>query len=133
MIGCFLMNASIETKIHLIIGLPGSGKTYYANKHFKNIQIVDDITDLRQLPTAKEFVVTDVNFCDRLTLENARNVLTKLYGEVIFNHIYFENNPDKARKNVERRNDGRYVEGTIRRFAPIYNPPEDALEIWDAD
>lgn len=121
------------TKIHLIIGLPGSGKTYYANKHFKDVPIVDDITDLCQLPTVQEFVITDVNFCDRLTLENARNVLTKLYGDVKFNHIYFENDPEKARKNVKRRNDGRYVEGTIRRFAPVYNPPEDALEIWDAD
>lgn len=126
---CFA-NYITPMDVYLIIGLPGSGKTHYANENFKNIPIIDDITSIDQLPTVKELVIIDVNFCDNNILKYAREVLSKKYGWINFHHIYFENDVDKARANVIHRDDGRNVEGTLRRFAPIYNPPENAIRIW---
>ena len=119
--------------ILLFVGLPGSGKTHLANKICDIV--VDDITDLSQLPTYEDFGyyvlgVTDVNFCDELILEKAINTLKSKYENHSIGIVYFENDPDKCRKNVEYRNDGRNVEGTIRRFKNIYHPPEHAIKIW---
>lgn len=116
--------------ITLIIGLPGSGKTWYA-RNVLGGTIVDDIQDLKDLPNINDdFTIIDVNFCDQRILNQAKHMLRLKYTNVSFQEIYFENNPKKARRNVERRNDGRNVEGTIKRFTAIYNPPHDALEIF---
>lgn len=118
------------THIHLIIGLPGSGKSYYASHNLQNIPVIDDIVSINQLPNVPEFVIIDVNFCDSTILAKAKDALIEKYGYVIFYEIYFENNAEKARTNVLSRNDGRNIEGTIRRFTKIYSPPDDALKIF---
>ena len=119
-------------KITLIIGLPGSGKTYLAN-NLSGI-IIDDITSIDQLPNdANELIITDVNFCDVKILERAEEMLRERYGNIDIKRIYFENDAEAVRKNVEYRNDGRNVEGTIRRFEPIYQPPADARVIWNQE
>lgn len=118
------------TKIYLIIGLPGSGKTHYANTVLRHLPLVDDISYIKQLPLTGDFVLTDVNFCDHSVLETAETLLKQKYPDAEIHRIYFENDAYKARRNVERRNDGRNVEGTIRRFAPYYSPPPDALKIF---
>lgn len=119
-------------KITLIIGLPGSGKTFLANE-LSGI-IVDDITSIDQLPdSANKLIITDVNFCDANIIERAEEMLRKRYDDVEIKRIYFENDAVAARKNVEYRNDGRNVEGTIRRFEPIYQPPTDACVIWNQE
>lgn len=118
------------TNIYLIIGLPGSGKTHYANTVLRHLPLVDDIYYIKQLPLSGDFVLTDVNFCNEDVLNTAITLLNKKYPKAKIHRIYFENDADKARHNVERRNDGRNVEGTILRFAPIYRPPDDALKIF---
>lgn len=111
----------------LFVGLPGSGKTYYAN--IMCDVVVDDIVDTDQLPEEFDILgITDVNFCDANILQNAINILSEKYKTDI-NVVYFENNPDKCRKNVKYRDDGRNVEGTICRFENIYYPPENAIKI----
>lgn len=112
-------------QITLIIGLPGSGKTYLANQ--MTGVVIDDITSLDQLPNiVDKLIVTDVNFCDASILEKAEYILYERYEDVKIERIYFENNVTAARENVKYRNDGRNVEGTICRFKSIYNPPDDA-------
>lgn len=125
----------IPRHIHLVIGLPGSGKSYYiAHSRLAAVPCFDDLTDMLLLPPAKstvrEFAIVDVNFCDAGILARAEEIFLNVYGAVTFHHHYFENDPDKCRANVVHRADGRNVEGTIRRFAPIYNPPADAMKIW---
>lgn len=117
-------------QIYLIIGLPGSGKTHYANTVLRHLPLVDDISYIKQLPLNGDFVLTDVNFCNEETLETAIFLLKQKYPESEIHKVYFENDADKARSNVKRRNDGRVVEGTILRFSPIYKPPQDALRIY---
>lgn len=124
--------------IVLIIGLPGSGKTHLADEYCLSgrVIVIDDITSVDQLPDYDEnliLVITDVNFCDATILAKAEQKLCKKYSDIEISHVYFENNEIAARKNVEYRNDGRNVEGTIRRFAAIYQPPTDACVIWNQE
>jgi hypothetical protein len=121
-------------KLMLFVGLPGSGKTHHANK-FCDI-VIDDITDLSQLPDAEsigsqDVGITDVNFCDSFILEKALSILKEKYPNHSFDIVYFENDSTKCRSNVKYRSDGRNVEGTIRRFEKIYNPPTNAKKIWE--
>jgi energy-coupling factor transporter ATP-binding protein EcfA2 len=117
-------------EIILIVGLPGSGKTYLART--LNHVVIDDITSLNEIPKYGNFVITDVNFCDEIILKRAIDYFKVNYPNHEIQVLYFENNSVKARANVEYRDDGRIVEGTIRRFEKIYNPPKNAIPIWDS-
>lgn len=120
-------------RIILIIGLPGSGKTYLANKLQSGGTVIDDITDQNQLPERCErLIITDVNFCDEKLLKKACVILQSKYPGAVIDRMYFENDAKKCRRNVEYRNDGRNVEGTIRRFEKIYKIPigYQAIKIW---
>lgn len=120
------------SRITLIIGLPGSGKTYLASK--MTGYIIDDIKSITQLiNTSQDIVISDVNFCDDKILQKSISMLGKRYPTHTISCIYFENNPEKCRQNVIYRNDGRNVEGTIARFTPIYNPPVGAKAIWSPE
>ena len=71
----------------LFVGLPGSGKTYYAN--IMCDVVVDDIVDTDQLPEEFDILgITDVNFCDANILQNAINILSEKYKTDI-NVVYF--------------------------------------------
>lgn len=122
--------------IFLFIGLPGSGKTYLSN--ITCDFVVDDITNLEELPKKENIIgeklgICDVNFCDESILVEAIKKLKKIYGNPVISKIYFENSEQKCRRNVAFRNDGRNVEGTFRRFSKIYNPPSPAMEVWSCD
>jgi len=123
----------IFNEIILIVGLPGSGKTYLANQLNKNKEyiVVDDITSISQLPQKGNIIICDVNFCDDRILKIAIDKLFSMYPKHNIRCIYFENNSKVASQNVKNRNDGRNVKGTIRRFEKIYNPPKDVLKIFE--
>ena len=119
------------SEIILFIGLPGSGKTYWARKLCDIV--IDDIVDLSSLPTSlggNILGICDVNFCDEQILNKAFQILGQIYPGVPIRLFYFENNSFKCRKNVQDRKDGRNVEGTIHRFETIYKPPSSAQQIW---
>lgn len=120
-------------RVYLYIGLPGSGKTHHANRTCD--VVVDDIVDIANLPTEEELGgrtlgITDVNFCDDKILHTATERLREVYPLRFQVLCYFENDPDACRSNVEYRDDGRLVEGTIRRFAETYKPPTYANPVW---
>ena len=96
-------------RIVLIVGLPGSGKTHFANQIRKvgekmgdEVIVVDDIVNLNQLPsTCGTLVITDVNFCDTNIRASAHVALKQKYGnDVPLLWFFYENNVDKCRGNV---------------------------------
>lgn len=109
--------------VKLVVGLPGAGKSFYLQS-LEDYAIVDDITDLNQIDRSVEKIaIADVHFCNGKTLEAAIIVLRNIFPTHDFHIEYFSNNPQKSIENVTRRNDGRYVIPTIKKYTEIYDPP----------
>ncbi len=90
--------------IYLIIGLPGSGKTTLM-KNFKRVLIIDDIIDIKELPTnaPRRMAISDPYFCREKNLKLAVQTLANKYPEHTVKTIEFENNKEKALANAKRR------------------------------
>lgn len=117
--------------ITLIVGLPGSGKTYLANQmKQEGEELIDDIKSVDQLPESGSMIITDPHLCVPSTLDNALAFLKRRYPYHIFEIVFFENDLEKALANVERRDDGRKVTAFATRLASIYNPPKDCIKIY---
>jgi predicted kinase len=95
----------------LIVGLPGSGKTFLGKRfESKGFYLVDDPKDLNFLQHAKDkIVITDPHLCSVKNRSFAIDTLKNLGYHVKV--LYFENQPDKCKKLIKHRNDGRVVNG----------------------
>jgi hypothetical protein len=121
-------------QIVLVVGLPGSGKTFFAHEHFPDALIIDDPRDRESdLPSHDDFetlVITDPHLCRDEILKTAITILSVRYRVDRIAVTFFENDPVKAKANVKLRNDGRKVEWFIDTLTKIYEPPHDAMPIW---
>ncbi len=123
-------------EVILIVGKPGSGKTYLANTRYvpKGYILIDDpIFDLEiRLFLSKNInlVITDPWLC----LEKNRESAIKFFNQYNYNinWIFFENNDEKCFKNLVHRDDGRKIKN-LDVFN--YTIPEGIkpLEIWQPD
>lgn len=95
----------------LIIGLPGSGKTFLGKRfEAKGFCLIDDPKDLAFLQQDKDkIVITDPHLCSEQNRISAIAKLKSLGYHV--KALYFENRPDKCQKLIRYRNDGRVVNG----------------------
>lgn len=125
--------------IHLLIGLPGSGKsTWLASIPNKN-EIFDDISQndpqLIQLNkllknNSQNIFISDVNFCDKQILDRAINKIKELSdNQIELKFILFPQSSKICRLNVQQRNDGRNVEFTINRFEKLVNETFDHIKL----
>jgi GTPase SAR1 family protein len=125
-------------KIICIVGLPGSGKTHLANRlavESSNIvMVLDDFSQTTKIlpQTRCDLIITDPHFCVTEDRRNADQTIRETYPGAEIEWLFFENNEIKCIINAERRNDGRDVRGTIKRYAKIYQIPEgvNQIEIW---
>lgn len=122
-------------KAVLIIGLPGSGKTYLANTKYVPLGyiLIDDPSNNEEsyqllnnhlTITKNDVVITDPQCCNESIRISCIRLL-KLLGYTI-ECIYFENCQEKSKKLIELRNDGRIIK-TFQTFN--YTIPENIIPL----
>lgn len=120
-------------KVTIIIGLPGSGKSYLLDKIATNHTVLDDFVSPEKIHMAlslrDDVMMADPFFCEPDILKRAVEIV-ELYTSNI-EYIYFENNKERAIANAENR--GRGVKGLIHQLSATYKPPENARKIFQKD
>jgi hypothetical protein len=114
-------------KAVLIIGLPGSGKTYLAKNSYSEYKLIDDpsvnnIEIAEVLGELEDVVICDPNLCD-VIYRNRIKELLNLFDYTI-KEIYFENDPIKAYNNIKWR---QYIRDKYLDSASSFNyyiPPD---------
>ena len=114
-----------------VVGLPGSGKTWYAKNVLHWDYLVDDPKSVDDFPSIEEherIVICDPLLCAALYEDRLR----ALYPGHDIEYIFFENNVQKCLKNIQFRNDDRHVHITLMNMAKQYTIPDGVvpLEIW---
>jgi len=133
---------SLEVLITCIAGLPGSGKTHLMDEIVDGYPplrawTVDDISELAQLPGSyavkrlDHLIITDPHFCRASTRARVDLLMRVRYG-VPVEWIFFENDPERCRANVRRRNDSRKVLGMIHTLSQLYTIPQGSrvVPVW---
>lgn len=135
-------NTHKDKRLILLVGLPGSGKSYYSKLLYKRFSkkystfIFDDecrigidinINEyLKELSKYDIILIPDVKLCHK----KIRDVATELFNLHLPEHkqswLFFENNKEKALYNVQYRNDGRKVDSYLNRLSMYdYDIPND--------
>jgi hypothetical protein len=134
-------------KCIIMAGAPGSGKSHLGLKMAEadpSVFFFDDASmpkrDLTLLiKKLKEdtgtLIIADTFLCEPDQRESALDFIHYYNEDAEIEWIYFENNPEKCRRNVELRDDGRDVEGSIKRFSASYVIPEGVTPrpIWQVE
>ncbi len=124
-------------KITLIIGLPGSSKSFLGNRLSQETgaHFLDDVKDEDEIDSAIanghiSLLIAHPFFCDSLIRDKLVSNLKEKYNNIEFEYIFFENDAKQCRENAKLRN--RKVEGTLRRFENIYKIPDGyvPLPVW---
>ncbi len=123
--------------VTLIVGLPGSGKSYLANTMVQEdptLFLIDDMIEEGDLQKAKTFIqngqsgiITDPQLCLDQVRSAAEKAIQSWGGSVQF--IFFENNPKACLHNTLKRNDKRKVDGFIKWVTTQYNPPANSRKV----
>jgi hypothetical protein len=118
-------------KVTMIVGLPASGKTHYAETIANGRKIVDDPQSLSDLEGMdNDFIICDPHLC-HVNKFDVEDRIKKVYPEAVFEWIYFENDPEQCLKNAKNRLDKK-VDNFIKLLAKQYVIPINAkvLPVW---
>jgi adenylate kinase family enzyme len=126
-----------KSKVILICGLPGSGKTFLGKKLSKslNIEYIDDINSkdrlVELLNDNKSCIISDPHFVKSNVRILAEEFIAKY--NVNIEWLFFENNPEQCLKNVNKRNDGRKVSSFIKCLTKEYIIPDgvNIISVWN--
>ena len=147
------------SKVTILIGLPGCGKTTYLENNSMFFpggfyddfhgRAINDFTDLKSslgyeaiknaLLEGKDCAISDIEYCREARLLKIEDELDKLGKEmnitVEMKKLYFENNPNACRHNVVHRfntkSSRNYIEELkkIDDLSKIYQCPENSIPI----
>lgn len=124
------MNISFDKQILIIIGLPGSGKTFFSkNIEKKGYIIFDDfITSFYDgqiiscLKRNLKICLNDPRLCLKNIFDYYINKILKIVDKSNIYLILFENNSERCLKNINNRNDNRKrVEETVVMYSNQYD------------
>lgn len=133
------------SKLIIIVGLPGSGKSRLGNQIIEKIGgiFIDDVDKAggltkiieasAQAPT--NIVLSDPHLCTKENQVNARRFFESELQNYKAQWLFFENNPQKCIINIEHRmklGDAREVHKVVKLWSPQYYIPPDIprLIIW---
>lgn len=119
-------------RIHLLIGLPGCGKTTLGRElqaADPDLVFLDDATKDSPWPDTEvaSLVIASPNFCREPVRANALKWLTAKYPGATFAFTYFAPDLAACQHNVLSRADGRDVAPTLRLLSRAYDIPRNAL------
>lgn len=130
------MGGLVGTKYFVLVGgMPGSGKSYLAKLLQQKYggHLIDDPTtdnrhaidaELDKIPADCDLIfITDPFFCLQYVQKLAEEKLEGRFPVCAISWIFLDNNAAQCRMNVAKRNDGRRVEGSIRRFSKEFHFP----------
>ncbi|CUR54377.1 AAA family ATPase [Nocardioides sp.] len=138
-------------RLHVLIGLPGSGKSTFLRERFQvshpEVAIFDDyqahaIADQsdpqwsRNRPSAIEtlrggtpVLVSDISYCRASAIDRLVSLMRQDVPGVEIDLIYFANDPEAAAHNVRLRGRDQCEREIqlIREFSADYRPPASAM------
>lgn len=104
-------------KFILLVGLPGSGKSYYGRK--SGLPFVDDVSQTggvvavwkaaTTVPPPETLIISDYGFIYKEVRCKAVKLLQEQFPDCEIEWVVFENNPSQCCNNIKHRNDGRIV------------------------
>jgi hypothetical protein len=118
----------------LIMGCPGSGKSFLANnlhKEIPNSIVIDDISLIKpnKIPSLTDgysyAIISCPLCCERTYRERFVRKLKALFepDTVAIDYLFFENNPEQCKLNIDLRSDGRKVDTTLKKMSKLYEVP----------
>lgn len=119
--------------IQLIVGLPGSGKTRYAESLVGEGWVLFDDPGAGDLPAILEalkggqkVLLTDPFLC----LSQHRETAKRYFKDYTIEWVFFANDPQQCLRNASHRD--RHVVPTIERFTKVYVIPDGAVvrPVW---
>lgn len=107
--------------ITIIIGLPGSGKTYYSQKLSGFILddfLNGDYINIIKPHLNKNIILIDPRMCIQSVFDRIYNNLIKLSSIQL---ILYKNDPEQCLKNIVNRDTRKNISETIQKYSKCYD------------